>query len=234
MTHVNFELRDKVAVLGMDDGKANALGYPMMEALDAALDRAEREASAVVLAGRKGRFSAGFDLAEMMASVDKARALVTRGADCLMRLYTLPMPLVIACTGHALAGGALGVLTGDVRVAARGAFKIGLNEVQIGMPVPVLAMELSRDRLSPAHLTAATLFANVVDPEGALAAGWVDELAAEDAVLDTALARAARLAALPRDAYAKTKVALRERTVRYVRETLAGDMLRLTPPAPAG
>jgi enoyl-CoA hydratase len=234
MTHVTFELRDKVAVLGMDDGKANALGYAMMDALDAALDRAEREASAVVLAGRKGRFSAGFDLAEMMGGVDKARALVTRGAGCLMRLYAFPMPLVIACTGHALAGGALGVLTGDVRVAARGPFKIGLNEVQLGMPVPVLAMELARDRLSPAHLTAATLFANVVDPEGALAAGWVDELAAEDAVLDTALARAGRLAALPRGAYAKTKVALRERTVRYVRETLADDMSRLTPPVPVG
>ena len=230
MAHVTFELRDRVAVVGMDDGKANALGYAMMDALDAALDRAEREAAAVVLTGRKGRFSAGFDLAEMMGGVDKARALVTRGAGGLLRLYTLPMPLVIACTGHALAGGALALLTGDVRVAARGAFRIGLNEVQIGMPVPVLAMELARDRLDPRHLTAATLFANVVDPEGALGAGWVDELAAEEGVLDAALAHARRLAALPRDAYAKTKVALRERTVRYVQDTLASDMLRLTPP----
>ncbi len=230
MSHVTFELRDRVAVVGMDDGKANALGYAMMDALDAALDRAEREAAAVVLTGRKGRFSAGFDLAEMMGGVDKARALVTRGAGGLLRLYTLPMPLVIACTGHALAGGALAVLTGDVRVAARGAFRIGLNEVQIGMPVPVLAMELARDRLDRAHLTAATLFANVVDPEGALRAGWVDELAAEEGLLDAALGHARRLAALPRDAYAKTKVALRERTVQYVRDTLAADMMRLTPP----
>ncbi len=227
---VTFELRDRTAVIGMDDGKANALGYAMMDALDAALDRAEREASAVVLLGRRGRFSAGFDLAEMMSGADKARALVTRGAAGLMRLYTLPMPLVIACTGHALAAGALLVLTGDARVATRGAFRIGLNEVQIGMPVPVLAMELARDRLHPAHLTAATLFANVVDPEGALAAGWVDELAAEEGLLDAALLHARRLGALPRDAYAKTKLALRERTVRYVRETLADDMKRLTPP----
>ena len=218
----------------MDDGKANALSYSMMDALDAALDRAGREAAAVILTGRRGRFSAGFDLAEMMGGADKVRALVTRGADFLLRLYALPMPLVVACTGHALAGGALMVLTGDVRVAARGAFRIGLNEVQIGMPVPVLAMELARDRLSPAHLTAATLFANVVDPEGALTAGWVDELAPEDGLLDAALAHARRLGTLPRDAYAKTKVALRERTVNYVRATLEMDMLRLTPPVPAG
>jgi enoyl-CoA hydratase len=233
MTHVTFEMRDQIAVVGMDDGKANAMGYAMMEAVGGALDRAEREASAVVLVGRKGRFSAGFDLAEMMGGVDQARALVSRGADYLMRLYAFPMPLVVACTGHALAGGALTVLTGDVRVAARGAFRIGLNEVQIGMPVPVLAMELARDRLRPDHLIASTLFANVVDPEGALAAGFVDELCDEGALLDAALGHARRLAKLPRDAYAKTKMTLREKTVRYVKETLADDMKRLTPPVPA-
>ncbi len=231
MSHVTFDLRDKVAVLTMDDGKANALGHPMMDALDEALDRAEREASAVVLAGRRGRFSAGFDLAEMMGGADKARAVVTRGADVLLRLYMLPRPLVVACTGHALAGGALLVLTGDHRVATRGPFRIGLNEVALGLPVPTLAMELARDRLSPAHLTAATLFADVADPERALPAGWVDELADEGALLDAALAAARRLAALPADAYAKTKASLRRRTVSYVRETLAEDLERLTPRA---
>jgi len=229
MSHVTFELRDKTAVVTMDDGKANALSHAMMEALGEALTRAEREASAVVLMGKKGRFSAGFDLAEMMGGVDKARAVVGRGADLLLRLYLLPMPLVIACTGHALAGGALLVLTGDHRVAARGAFRIGLNEVAIGLPVPTLAMELARDRLRPAHLTAATLFADVVDPERAIPAGWVDELADEDTLLDTALAAARRLAKLPAEAYAKTKGSLRRQTERYVRETLAEDLERLVP-----
>jgi enoyl-CoA hydratase len=200
-----------------------------MDEVDAALARAEREASAVVLAGRKGRFSAGFDLSEMMGGPDKARAMVTRGADFLLGIYALPIPVVIACTGHALAAGALMVLTGDVRVAARGAFKIGLNEVQLGLPMPVLAMELARDRLSPAHLTAATLFAEIADPERALAAGWVDALASEEGLIDDAVAHARRLAALPREAYGKTKRALRERTLRYVRETLAEDMKRLMP-----
>lgn len=231
MSHVTFELRENIAVVGMDDGKANALGYALMDEVDAALARARGEAAAVVLTGRKGRFSAGFDLAEMMAGVDKARAMVARGADFLLRLYTLPMPLVIACTGHALAGGALLVLTGDVRLATRGPFRIGLNEVQLGLPMPVLAMELARDRLSPAHLTAATLFAEIVDPERALPAGWIDELAAEDGLLEAALAHARRLSALPRHAYAGTKTSLRERTVRYVRDTLDEDLKRLTTPS---
>jgi len=231
MSFVSYESRENVALLRMDDGKANALSYDMMNALDEALNRAEKEASAVVLTGRAGKFCAGFDLKEMMAGVDQARALVTRGADALLRLYTFPLPLVIACSGHALAGGALVVLTGDVRVGVGGPFRIGLNEVQIGMPVPILAMELARDRLAPGHLMRSTLFATVVDPEAAVTAGWLDEVASEGALLDTAHAHAARLAALPRDAYGKTKTILREKTVRYVRETLASDMARLTPPA---
>jgi enoyl-CoA hydratase len=228
MSHVTYELREKTAVLTMDDGKANALGYQLMDDVEAALTRAEGEASAVVLTGRKGRFSAGFDLAEMMGGAAKVHAMITRGGDFLLRLYVAPIPLVVACSGHALAGGALLVLTGDVRVAARGAFRIGLNEVQLGLPVPLLAMELARDRLSPAHLTAATLFSEVVDPERALPAGWVDELSSEEGLVEAALVHARRLSALPRDAYGKTKASLRMRTVHYVRETLAEDLRRLT------
>jgi enoyl-CoA hydratase len=138
---------------------------------------------------------------------------------------------VIACTGHALAGGSLVVLTGDHRVAAEGAFKIGLNEVQIGMPVPVLAMELARDRLDPRFLTRSTLFAEIVDPNGAVRAGWIDEIAPEAEVIERARAEATRLSALPAAAYSLTKSILRERTVKYVQATLVEDMERLLPPS---
>ncbi|GAB4203319.1 MAG: crotonase/enoyl-CoA hydratase family protein [Sandaracinaceae bacterium] len=231
MPVVTYELSNDIALVRMDDGKANALSYALMDELDAALDRATKEAKAVILTGRPGKFCAGFDLKTMMAGVDQARALVTRGAVLLMRLYTHPQPLVMACTGHALAGGSLVLLTGDVRLAASGPFKIGLNEVQIGMPVPVLAMELARDRLDPRFFVRSTLFAEVVDPNAALFAGWVDEVVAEDALLERARAEAARLSALPGDAYAKTKTIMRERTVKYVNDMLVTDMARLTPPS---
>lgn len=231
MPVVTYELSNDIALVRMDDGKANALSYALMDELDAALDRATTEAKAVILTGRPGKFCAGFDLKTMMAGVDQARALVTRGAGLLMRLYTHPQPLVMACTGHALAGGSLVLLTGDVRLAASGPFKIGLNEVQIGMPVPVLAMELARDRLDPRFFVRSTLFAEVVDPNAALFAGWVDEVVAEDALLERARAEAARLSALPGDAYAKTKTIMRERTVKYVNDMLVTDMARLTPPS---
>lgn len=230
MTTVRYEQQGNIAIVTLDDGKANALSYALMDDAEQALARAEREAGAVVLTGRAGRFSAGFDLREMMSGVDKARALVARGAEFLLRLYGLPMPLVVACSGHALAGGALVVLTGDVRVGVDGPFKIGLNEVSLGMPVPILAMELARDRLKPQYLTRATLLSEVADPALALEWGYLDEVDAPDALATTALAHATKLAALSRNAYAKSKMALREKTIRYVRDTLSDDMQRLTPP----
>jgi enoyl-CoA hydratase len=228
---VKYESEGNVAVITMDDGKANALSYAMMDAVEEALKRAIGEASAVVLTGRVGRFCAGFDLREMASGMEQARALVTRGASYLMNLYQHPQPLVVACSGHALAGGALTVLTGDVRIGAPGAFKIGLNEVQIGMPVPILAMELARDRLERKYHTAATLFGQVVDPATALEWGYLDRLEPAESLRHAAVAEAAKLGAISSSAYAKTKAALRERTVKYVQDTVVIDMQRLTPPA---
>jgi len=228
---VRYRLENKTAVVEMDDGKANALSDTMIDAVVAALTRAEAEAGAMVLAGRPERFCAGFDLRVMMSGPDRAKALLQRGSELLMRLYGTSIPLVIACTGHALAGGALVVLTGDVRIAAAGAFKIGLNEVAIGMPVPVLAMELARDRLHPAALTRATLLAHVHSPDEALAAGYVDEVVAPDQVMSRALAEAARLAALGRAPFRATKERLRGRTIAYIRATMEDDVRALMFPA---
>jgi enoyl-CoA hydratase len=220
----SYRLEGKTAVVTMDDGKANALSVAMIEAVIEALTRAEAEASAMVLTGRPERFCAGFDLRVMMSGPQNAAALLTRGSEMLMRLYGAGLPLVIACTGHALAGGALTVLTGDVRIAAAGPFKIGLNEVSIGIPVPVLAMELARDRLNPTALTRATLLAHVHTPDEALAAGFVDEVVAPDQVLPRALAEAGRLGAFGRMPFRGTKERLRGRTIAHIRSTLEGDM----------
>lgn len=225
-----YALEDNIAILRMDDGKANALSEAMIDAVLVSLARAEKEASAVVLAGRPDRFCAGFDLRVMMSSPDAAKALLRRGADMLMKLYGANLPLVVACTGHALAGGALVVLTGDVRVAASGAYRIGLNEVSIGLPVPVLAMEIARDRLTPAELPHATLMGRIYDPDTALGAGYIDMVVAPDDVLSAAKAEAVRLAALSRPAFQATKTRLRGKTIAHVLATLDDDMKSLMTP----
>ncbi|MFN8641661.1 MAG: crotonase/enoyl-CoA hydratase family protein [Candidatus Binatia bacterium] len=229
---VRYEHRDAVALITLDDGKANAISPALAAALNGALDRAEREAAAVVLAGRPGRFSAGFDLSVMTAGVESMRALVLAGAELALRLYTFPRPLVLACTGHALAAGAVFLCAGDLRIGAEGPFKIGLNEVSIQLPLPVFAMELARSRLSPRWFTRAVTQARLFDPATACAAGYLDETAPVEALLDVALQRAAQLAALPDPAFRLTKDRERRAVVAAIRATLVEDVATLTTPVP--
>jgi enoyl-CoA hydratase len=226
---VSYALEKNVAVLTMDDGKANALSETMIVQLLDGIARAEREAQAIVLTGRPDKFCAGFDMKVMMSGIENAIALLTRGADLLLKLYAAPLPVVVACTGHALAGGALVLLTGDARVCTAGAYRIGLNEVSIGLPVPVLAMELARDRLAKSELSRATLFARIYDPEAAARAGFVDEVVSPAELRARAFEEAARLAELSRFAFAETKKRLRARTIQYIRDTLEADMKSMMP-----
>jgi len=226
----SYALDGKVAVITMDDGKANALSVEMIDALLAALGRAEAEASAVVLMGRGGKFCAGFDLRVMMSGPEQAKALLGRGSELLLKLFGLPLPLVIAASGHALAGGALVVLTGDTRIGAQGEFKLGLNEVQIGLPVPVLAMEFARARLTPAELTRATLQAQIYAPDDAVRAGYLDRVVPADELLDAAKAEANRLAGLARSAYQATKLRLRGVVIADIRARMEEDMRTLMNP----
>jgi enoyl-CoA hydratase len=224
---IRYELRDRIAVVTMDDGKANALGHDMIDGLTAALARAEGEAEAVVLTGRPQRLSGGFDLKVMTSTPEGVRALVTAGAELMLRIYTFPRPVVVACTGHALAAGAILLLASDVRVGARGNFKIGLNEVAIQLTLPLFALELARDRLSKRHFSAAVTQARIFDPDGAKDAGYLDLIEAPERVLDVALERARALATLPDPAFRNTKQRERAATVRYIRSTLADDMAQL-------
>lgn len=228
-TRISVDVEDSVAILRWDDGKANAVGFEALDAMHAALDRAEKEASAVLLVGRPGRFSAGFDLNQLGAGGDSMRALVGGGARMLTRLYLHPQPVVVACTGHALAAGALTVMVGDTRIGARGDFKIGLNEVAIGMVVPEFLVELSRDRLSKRHFTAAVIQARIYDPEGAVDAGFLDAVCEPDALLERARAEAMRLAALPGAPYAGSKRAARQATVDRIEAGLEANLAKFQP-----
>lgn len=225
---VRYEAIDAIAAIALDDGKANALSPAVIAGLNTALDRAEREQLAVLLGGRPGRFSAGLDLGVMTSGAGPAKALLKSLAELALRLYAFPRPIVIACTGHALAGGAVLLLAGDLRIGPAGAFKIGLNEVAIQLPLPLFILELARDRLSPRWFSQATTQARIFDPDGARDAGYLDELAAPDALLATARQRAAQLAALPADAFRASKDRARRDLVARVRAGLEADIAALT------
>jgi len=221
---VSFESHGAVARLHFDDGKANAVSPAALAALNAALDRAEKEAGAVVLLGRTGRFCAGFDLNTISEGPESARRLVAGGAQLLARMADSPLPIVVGCGGHALAMGALLLLGADVRIGAEGDFKLGLNEVAIRMTLPAFAVEFANERLSKRHLLRATTTAEVYGPAAACDAGYLDRVVPAEKLEAEALAEAARLAELPRRAFAETKRALRGAMVLRIRAGLDRDL----------
>ncbi len=227
MDPLTYALEGPVAVLTMDDGKANALSHAMIDALHTALDRAESEARAVVIAGRPGRFCAGFDLEAMTAGADSARDLVKAGTLLDLRLVLHPQPVVAACTGHALAAGALVLLSADTRIGAAGDFRIGLNEVAIGLRLPIFAAELARERLSPRHLVGATVEARLCTPERAREVGFLDRTVAAAEVVPVAIEEARALSALNPAALATTKRILRGALVERVEASLNDDLANL-------
>lgn len=226
---VHTECVDGIAVVRLDDGKANALGSSVIAAVHAGLDRAEKEARATVLTGRSGRFCGGFDLGELGRGGADARRLVAAGAELCLRLVELPIPVVVACTGHAIAAGALLLLAADRRIGARGDFKIGLNEVALGMTLPDFAVRLARARLCPPHFLRATAQAEIYAPDPAVDAGFLDTLASSGTLEDDALDQARALAALDPRAFRNTKRSAQAQLVRSIRERLDDDLERLLP-----
>lgn len=222
-----------VSILTLDDGKANAISFDVLDALDTALDAATEASKAIVLMGREGKFSAGFDLTVMTGDIAGARKLLGGGAELAMRVLMSPIPVVLGVTGHALAMGGILTTTADYRVGAAGNFKIGLNEVAIGMPVPRFAVEMTRDRLAKKWFTRCVQQAEVVGPDDAVDAGFLDEVVAADQVQPRAVEVAARLAATVHPTpFRVTRETIRGGLAVSLRDSLAADMALFDVTAP--
>ena len=218
MTEIaTYRLADQIAVITMDDGKANAFSPAMSDAVNSCLDRAEQEAKAVVLTGRDGILSGGFDLRVIRGDDPQAAVdMRQKGTRLMMRLYGFPLPLIIAATGHAVALGAFCLLTADYRIGSQGDFRIGLNETSIGMSLPPFALMLAKERLSKRYLTRAALAATMFSPEEAKEAGFLDEVVPRENLLDAALEAASSHLALDGSAFASVKQGLREDAIAAV------------------
>ena len=202
---IHYELADGVATVTMDDGRANALSPAMQHAVDDALDRAAADDAAIVLAGRDGRFSAGFDLSVMSEGGQAVIDMVIGGFDLSLRLLEWPRPVVAACTGHALAMGAFLLLSCDERIGVDGPFKLAANEVSIGMTMPHTAVALMRMRLTPPAFQRSAILAETFDPSGAVTAGYLDRLATSEEIVADARERASVLLTLDPRAHRDTK-----------------------------
>jgi enoyl-CoA hydratase len=227
---LTYSLADGVATINLHNGKVNAFSHDLIDEINQALDKAEQEATAIVIAGHPGLFSAGFDLKVMTSDVDSMRALVTKGSKLSRRLLAFPLPVVTACTGHAMAKGALILLSSDYRIGAQGDFKIGLNEVQIGMTMHRVGMALADARLTLNGVNRAVIHAEIFNPETAVEVGFLDALVPAEQVVSAAQAQAQLLGKLDKTAYSQTKLNCREFLLKRLDKAIEDDATSITGP----
>ena len=216
---------DDITLITLDDNKVNAFNKPLIAGLNEALDQTPNDHGAVVIAGRSGVLSAGFDL-KVVASGDPKTTidLIAAGGRLLGRVFEFPRPVVIACTGHAPALGALLLLTGDYRVGADGDFVIGLNEVRDNLVIPRCFLELAYHRIPPIHRTKTVLHSFMYQPGTARNVGFLDEVVAPEKVIATATEHAKRLSALAHPAYGITKRRERGQAAARIYESLKTEL----------
>ena len=225
---VSYEFSNGIAAITMDDGKANAMGVLMLEALNAALDRAENDGAVVLLSGRPGMFSGGFDLAAFKRGPAEISQMLEGGAHLAQRLLSFPRPVLAVCTGHAIAMGAFVLLCADLRIGVDASVRIQVNEVQIGMTLPYFALEVCRHRLTPAHLQAALLTARPHTPQQAVEAGFLDVVVPAEALAAVAREAANKLVTLHAESFAATKLRLHQRALAALRDAIRDDMAEWT------
>jgi enoyl-CoA hydratase len=220
---VSYHCDDTIATITIDDGKVNALSFAALAELNDALDQAERDGAVVVLAGRDGVFPAGFDLPVLRGGGPGALAMVSTGFELAARPLAFSRPVVIACTGHAVAMGVFLLLCGDYRVGAAGPYKITANEVAIGLAMPRAAVEICRQRLTPAHFNRAVVLAETFTPADAVAAGFLDRTVPASSVPEVARGVAAQAAPRSTGAHEATKRRARAQALGAVRSAIDAD-----------
>ena len=220
---MNYEVDNNIATLTFDDGKANVVGQQFLDDINAKLDQAESEqVAAVILRGRDGMFSAGFDLGEFQKGQKEGMAMVSRGFKLLVRLYSFPLPLVAACTGHGIAMGAFIIMACDSRIGLRGDYKMSLPETRIGMDLHPLLVELTSTRISKQHITRVALQSEVYNPDSAVTAGFTDEAVDADQFSARTMEVAQQLAKLPQKQYAANKLSIRAKALKAMSDSIEG------------
>lgn len=224
---ISYQLEDGIATLTLSNGKVNAISPDVIAAFNAALDRAEQDRAIVILTGQPGILSGGYDLKVMTSGPQNAVNLVAAGSTLARRMLAHPYPIIVACPGHAVAKGAFLLLSADYRIGVEGPFNIGLNEVQIGMTMHHVGIELARDRLRKSAFHRSVINGEMFDPQGALDAGFLDKVVPTEALLPTALAAAQQLKKINMTAHRNTKLKVRKALLETLDQAIELDKQHL-------
>lgn len=222
---IETEDMGRVRVLRLARGKGNALNIDFLKAIDAALDDLEKSPPrAAVITGQGSVFGAGVDLPELLSG---GEAYVREFMPLLVKVFehlaTFPKPMVAAVNGHAIAGGAILLLTCDQRIIAKGRAKVGLSEVLVGVQFPAWALEIARFATPPQHFPTLICTGRSYSPEESLARGLVDELVEPDNLMLRSLEVAEELASILPETFTATKLAVRRPMIEAARAGSASN-----------
>ena len=224
---ISYHLEDGIATLTLSNGKVNAISPDVIAAFNAALDQAVTDRAVVIITGTPGILSGGYDLKVMTSGPKEAVALVTAGSTLARRLLAHPFPVIVACTGHAVAKGAFLLLSVDYRIGVEGAFSIGLNEVQIGMTMHHAGIELARDRLRKSAFHRSVINGEMFNPQSAVDAGFLDVVVSADELQGAALAAARQLKKINMTAHKNTKLKVRKALLETLDNAIVLDQEHL-------
>jgi len=202
---------DDILELRLERPPVNALHHPLVQEIKAAVESAPGQgAKAMVISGVPGMFSAGLDVAFLLAQDQAGMQRFWKDFFGMLRsVATSPIPIVAAMTGHSPAGGAVISIFCDYRIAAQGKFKIGLNEVQVGLPVPRVILGGLTRIVGARQAERLAVRGMLVSPDEALAAGLIDEVVAPEDVVPKAIEWCRSALKLPQAALHTTRDSLR-------------------------
>ena len=195
-----------VSIITLDDGKANVFSSAMSSTINQLLDEVPNDKGALLITGRQGLLSGGFDLKTMTGGEAKDIIEMTvNGFKLLARIYGFSRPVVVASSGHAIALGAFLLCCADYRVGAKGKYLVQANEHRNNMAIPIPILEISKSRISKRHWHRAILNAEAYPIDQSVEAGYLDEVVDEEDLMKRAMEVATDLATLGHPHYQMTK-----------------------------
>jgi enoyl-CoA hydratase len=218
----SYRLKDGMSHISLDDGKVNALGLAVLAELHSHLDRSlEDDAAALIVSGRPGVFCAGFDLGELRSDDSTRETLRCSLIDLELRMFEFQRPIIIACTGHALAAGAALLLSADRRIGIDGPFRLGFNEVTMGAAISAATVELARYRMSMPWFES-LISGETFQPIAAQSAGLLDVVVeSETRLAEESIAAAETLGRIAPEAFRTMRNTVRGATVNRIRQERA-------------
>ena len=195
-----------ISIIKLDDGKANAFSYEMLSQVNELLIKVSRDSGALVITGREGLFSGGFDLKTLATGdMEKITKMVQLGYRLLLELFSFDRPIIAAVSGHSIALGLFVTCSADYRIAIDGKYVCQANEVRNNMDIPLQIMEILKARVNKKYFYPAVYHSDVYSVQESVEVGYIDEVVSEDQFMKRVMEKAKELATLPHPFYANTK-----------------------------